>query len=279
MQKSTHQHNSAQCKESLDSQPHRGFFAFIPAHVRDARELSPYAKLLYAEISALTHERGYCWASNARFASILNVCTRSIKNWMRELRDHGFIEVQIDRHDFREQRKIWLSLENKEKFRVGTAVPTPQSSRENAPTDNRQGGNGGAHRWERACPLKNTGNNTASKLASHPSDLPSGDHKPEEEDDEDYGFPDPGPEEIPISRKEADSNYHKLRDTYKLCHEDAKFLAIRYRGPEIKAQLNNMERQISQGIKITKPGKWIRGVLEQECGKRAPSSQLKRRES
>ena len=119
-------------------------------------------------------------------------------------------------------------------------------------------------------------NKKASKLASHPSDLPSGNHQPEEEDDEDYGFPDPGPEEIPISREDADHTYHKLRDTYKLCHEDAKFLAIRYRGPEIKAQLNNMERQIAQGIKITKPGKWIRGVLEQECGKRSPCSQLKR---
>lgn len=225
MTKSNHQHNSAQHKESLDSQPHRGFFAFIPAHVRDARELSPYAKLLYAEISALTHERGYCWASNARFASILNVCTRSIKNWMRELRDHGFIEVQIDRHDFREQRKIWLSIENKEKFRVGTAVPTPHSSRENASTDNRQGGNGGAHRWERACPLKNT-----SILEEEEEERPVG-----------FGFRSSRKEAPEIKTEEAQEAFEILTEYPEVSDADANDLVASYTLNEITTQLKKIK--------------------------------------
>ena len=278
MTNSTDQRNSAQhSRNEFDTeQPHRGFFAIIPAHVRDARCLSAYAKLLYGEISALTHERGYCWASNARFASILGVSVRSIKRWIAELRDQGFIDVQIDREDFREQRKIWPSMENKEKFRVGQTCHPPHSPRQKGSTTNRQGVTQMAHRRDTDGPLKSTPNTKASKLASHPSDLPSGNHEPEEEDDEDYGFPDPGPEEIPISREDADSTYHKLRDTYKLCHAHAKFLAIRYRGPEIKDQLKNMERQVAKGITIHSPGAWLRDVLEIECAKRSPSSQLKR---
>jgi hypothetical protein len=224
MQKSTDHSNSAQHKESLDSQPHRGFFAFIPAHVRDSRELSPYAKLLYAEISALTHERGYCWASNARFASILNVCTRSIKNWMRELRDHGFIEVQIDRHDFREQRKIWLSLENKEKFRVGTAVPTPHSSRENDSTNNRQGGNGGAHRWERACPLKNT------YILEEEEERPVG-----------FGFRSSRKESPEIIESQAQEAFEILTEYPEVSDVEANDIVARYTLEEIETQLKKIK--------------------------------------
>ncbi len=49
------------------------FWAVLPAAVRYDEELPPNAKLLYAEISALTDQRGYCYASNELRASKLGM--------------------------------------------------------------------------------------------------------------------------------------------------------------------------------------------------------------
>ena len=224
MQKSTNQHNSTQHKESLDSQPHRGFFAFIPAHVRDARELSAQAKLIYAEITALTHEKGYCWASNARFASILGVSIRSIKRWMAELRDAGFIEIRIDRFDYRQQRKIYPSLEFQEKFRVGQICPTPHSSRENASTDNRQGVTRMAHRRDTDGPLKNT------YILEEEEERPVG-----------FGFRSSRKESPEIIESQAQEAFEILTEYPEVSDVEANDIVARYTLEEIETQLKKIK--------------------------------------
>ena len=42
----------------------RSYWAQLPSEVRYSGELSSTAKLLYAELSALIGEDGYCWATN-----------------------------------------------------------------------------------------------------------------------------------------------------------------------------------------------------------------------
>ena len=57
--------------------------------------LTPNAKLLYGEITALSNEKGYCWASNDYFAGLYEVSKTSISKWVSALRDAGHITIQL----------------------------------------------------------------------------------------------------------------------------------------------------------------------------------------
>ncbi|MHC5250411.1 helix-turn-helix domain-containing protein [Enterococcus sp. LJL90] len=89
----------------------KNYFAVIPASVRYDTELKANAKLLYGEITALSNEKGYCWAGNQYFAELYGVSTRSITNWVRCLSDKGYIRVEIiykNNTKEIEQRRIFI---------------------------------------------------------------------------------------------------------------------------------------------------------------------------
>ena len=74
----------------------KGYYAIIPANVRYDKSLTPNAKLLYGEITALCNEKGYCWAGNDYFAGLYDVSKTSISKWISALRDCGYINIQLD---------------------------------------------------------------------------------------------------------------------------------------------------------------------------------------
>ena len=64
------------------------YYSYIPAHVRYA-DITPNAKLLYAEITALLQMNGVCFASNNYFSKLYNKNKVTISRWISELKRNG----------------------------------------------------------------------------------------------------------------------------------------------------------------------------------------------
>jgi hypothetical protein len=73
----------------------RSYYAVIPASVRYNDKLTPNAKLLYGEITALCNEKGFCWANNKYFADLYNVDKITISRWIKQLQQEGFISSDL----------------------------------------------------------------------------------------------------------------------------------------------------------------------------------------
>jgi hypothetical protein len=68
------------------------YYAVIPAQVRYSKKLTPNAKLLYAEITALCNMNGKCTASTEYFCKLYEVSRVSIQKWLKILEDNKHIK-------------------------------------------------------------------------------------------------------------------------------------------------------------------------------------------
>lgn len=82
------------------------FWAVLPASVRYDPKLTPNAKLLYAEITALMDKKGYCFATNNYFMERFKLSDRSITGLISQLRDKGYINVEVVNEGGRNERRI-----------------------------------------------------------------------------------------------------------------------------------------------------------------------------
>lgn len=69
------------------------YYAILPAIVRYDNELSPQAKLIYAEINSLANALGYAFCSNAYLANVYDISTRTITRIISQLELSGYIRV------------------------------------------------------------------------------------------------------------------------------------------------------------------------------------------
>ena len=103
------------------------YYAVIPADVRYSKKLTPNAKLLYAEITALCNMKGKCRVSKQYFATLYNVSKTSIQNWLKILEDNKF----INRHNtYKEGTKEIL-------YKYINLIVTPTQKKLSTPTQNK----------------------------------------------------------------------------------------------------------------------------------------------
>ena len=88
-----------------------GYYSVIPATVLYNKELKANEKMLYAIITSLTCREGYCFASNKYLAEKLDVNPKTISSWISDLRDKGFIKLELIRNENKQiiQRKIYIN--------------------------------------------------------------------------------------------------------------------------------------------------------------------------
>lgn len=86
-----------------------GYYAVIPATILFNKDLKANEKLLYAIITILSNKEGYCFASNAYLANLLDVKPHTITVWVSDLREKGFVLLDIIKNDKGEviQRRIY----------------------------------------------------------------------------------------------------------------------------------------------------------------------------
>ena len=102
------------------------YYAVIPANVRYDKTLTPNAKLLYAEITALCNMNGKCTASTKYFCTIYEVSRISIQKWLKILEDNNHIKrVNIYKQGSKEIETRIITLVNdssKEKLTNNTNI-------------------------------------------------------------------------------------------------------------------------------------------------------------
>ena len=100
------------------------YWAVLPAAVRYDPKLPANAKLLYAEISSLTDQKGYCYASNAYFIRLFELCERTIIRLLRALEAAGYITIEDDQGG-RTVRKIYAGVNPAAAYPDKNVTPTP----------------------------------------------------------------------------------------------------------------------------------------------------------
>ena len=90
----------------MNNNPNPSYFAIIIASVRYDKTLTPNAKLLYGEITALSNAKGYCWATNSYFANLYGKSDRSISDWVSQLEKAGHIFIDTVPNKTGTERRI-----------------------------------------------------------------------------------------------------------------------------------------------------------------------------
>ena len=85
------------------------YWAVLPATVRYDDKITASAKLIFAEISALTEKRGFCYASNEYLMQLFGVSERTLQRHLKALEGRGYIQI-LDGEGGAGRRKIFAGI-------------------------------------------------------------------------------------------------------------------------------------------------------------------------
>ena len=116
------------------------YYAILPANVRYNKALPPMARILYAEITALSNRDGFCSAPNRYFARLYEVDESTVTKWLGALRDQSHITVLITRNEAKQiiGRQIFPTETLPAKMRVPSPQKDQDPPRKNAGTPPRK---------------------------------------------------------------------------------------------------------------------------------------------
>lgn len=77
------------------------FYAILPAPVRYCEDLSSTEKLVYAELSAMVDDKGFCSPTNKQLGDIMGLQVRAIIASITNLRKQGFIQTYLAENHIR----------------------------------------------------------------------------------------------------------------------------------------------------------------------------------
>ena len=97
---------------SNDQSTKKSSWAVTPGYILDDDDLDEGAKNLYSRISMYLSD-GRCWATNNHFAEKHKVSLRTIQNWLSQLKDKGYIEIEVFLEGTQTRRNIWITVDFK----------------------------------------------------------------------------------------------------------------------------------------------------------------------
>lgn len=88
------------------------YYAIIPANVRYDKHIPAGAKLLYGEVTALSNQKGYCFASNGYFSELYGCTPQAISKWFKRLEAAGYVRISYHGEPGNQERRVSISVES-----------------------------------------------------------------------------------------------------------------------------------------------------------------------
>lgn len=79
--------------QGADALSSRGYTQ-VPNHVLENAQISPGAKLTYAMLLKYAWQNDFCFPGQARLGKEMGVNERSVRTYMKELKEKGFLSIK-----------------------------------------------------------------------------------------------------------------------------------------------------------------------------------------
>jgi hypothetical protein len=112
------------------------FDAVIPSAILLNRNIEPACVKFYAFVRGLTRAHGYCFATNAYLAQLMDSDESSVRRWLSSLKEEGFIEIETEKNGIHWQRRIFIAGGLKESLRKLKNKHPPRSKISTPPLKN-----------------------------------------------------------------------------------------------------------------------------------------------